>query len=87
MLLERRDHHVELIVEDDGKGFEPDEAAKPDAKKIGLLNMRERAAFVGGTLEIESTPDEGTTVFARVPVRAEDLPRESGQGVEDKEHE
>jgi signal transduction histidine kinase len=30
--------------------------------------MRERAALVGGTLEIESAPGEGTTVFARVPL-------------------
>jgi signal transduction histidine kinase len=29
--------------------------------------MRERAALVGGTLEIESTPGEGTTLFARTP--------------------
>jgi two-component system, chemotaxis family, CheB/CheR fusion protein len=72
VLLERRDHHVALIVEDNGKGFEPDGAAKPDGKKIGLQNMRERAAYVGGMLEIESTPGEGTTIFARVPVLIED---------------
>jgi signal transduction histidine kinase len=30
--------------------------------------MRERAGLVGGTLEIESTPDEATTIFARVPL-------------------
>ncbi len=81
VLLERRDHHVALIVEDDGKGFEPDGGAKLDGKRIGLLNMRERAAYVGGRLEIESTPGEGTTVFARVPARAEeDSPREGGDG-------
>jgi two-component system CheB/CheR fusion protein len=77
VLLERRDHHVALIIEDDGKGFEPNGDAKPDAKKIGMLNMRERAAYVGGMLEIESTPGEGTTVFARIPVRTEeDSPRD-----------
>ncbi|HEX6625630.1 MAG TPA: PAS domain S-box protein, partial [Pyrinomonadaceae bacterium] len=54
VLLERRNQHVALIVEDDGKGFEPDMAAKPDGKRIGLHNMRERAAFVGGMLKIES---------------------------------
>jgi signal transduction histidine kinase len=36
--------------------------------------MRERAALVGGTAEIESQPDEGTTVFIRIPAPA--LPRE-----------
>lgn len=80
VLLERRDHHVALIVEDDGKGFEPDKGATPEGKKIGLLNMHERAASAGGTLEIESGPDQGTTVFARVPIREEDLPRDNGAG-------
>jgi two-component system CheB/CheR fusion protein len=67
VLLERRDHSVVLIVEDDGTGFNPDGAAAAH-EGLGLLGMRERAALVGGTLEIESAPAQGTTVFARVPV-------------------
>ncbi|HEX3560623.1 MAG TPA: CheR family methyltransferase [Pyrinomonadaceae bacterium] len=67
VLLERRDHHVVLIVEDDGAGFNPEEATASH-EGLGLLGMRERAALVGGSLEIESAPGEGTTVFARVPV-------------------
>ena len=35
---------------------------------IGLAGMRERAAAVGGTLEIEPTPGGGTTVLARIPI-------------------
>ena len=68
VILERRDRHVALIVEDDGAGFEPAEATRGEAG-MGLFNMRERAALVGGTLEIETAPGEGTTVFARVPAR------------------
>jgi PAS domain S-box-containing protein len=67
VLLERRDGHVVLIVEDDGGGFDPDEIAESQ-QGLGLLGMRERAALVGGTLEIESSPNEGTTIFARVPI-------------------
>ncbi|HEV7377339.1 MAG TPA: CheR family methyltransferase [Pyrinomonadaceae bacterium] len=67
VLLERRDHHVVLIVEDDGTGFDL-EVATDAQEGLGLLGMRERAALIGGTLEIESTQGEGTTVFARVPV-------------------
>jgi two-component system CheB/CheR fusion protein len=67
VLLERRDHHVVLIVEDDGAGFKLDEAAEAH-DGLGLIGMRERAMLVGGTLEIESEPLKGTTVFARVPV-------------------
>jgi len=36
---------------------------------MGLIGMRERAALVGGTLQIESKPKEGTAIFARVPVQ------------------
>jgi two-component system CheB/CheR fusion protein len=66
VLLERRDHHVVLIVEDDGIGFNADEATAHEG--LGLLGMRERAALIGGTLEIESAPGDSTTIFARVPL-------------------
>jgi PAS domain S-box-containing protein len=70
VLLERRDHQVVLIVEDDGVGFDPKKMASQNGEKgMGLIGMRERAMLVGGTLEIESKPKEGTTIFARVPVK------------------
>ena len=34
--------------------------------------MRERAELLGGTLQIESAPGQGTTVWARIPVRRQD---------------
>jgi signal transduction histidine kinase len=37
-------------------------------KRLGLLGMKERLALVVGTLTIESTPQAGTTVFARIPL-------------------
>jgi len=70
VLLERRDNQVVLIVEDDGVGFKPHKEASGDGNKgMGLIGMRERAALVGGTIQIESKPKEGTTIFARVPVQ------------------
>ncbi|HYN24552.1 MAG TPA: PAS domain S-box protein [Pyrinomonadaceae bacterium] len=74
IILEHREGHVSLIVEDDGVGFDGAQAFGPNDKGLGLIGMRERAALVGGTAEIESQPDEGTTVFIRIPVPA--LPRE-----------
>ena len=57
-----------LIVEDNGAGFNPSqEIGGDDHKGMGLIGMRERAALVGGTLQIESKPKEGTTIFVRVP--------------------
>jgi two-component system CheB/CheR fusion protein len=67
VILERYKHYVLLIIEDDGVGFVPN----PTPDKIhgmGLVGMRERAAFIGGTMEIESVPGTGTTLFVRVPV-------------------
>jgi signal transduction histidine kinase len=69
VLLERRDNQVVLIIEDDGVGFNSNQDAGREDKGLGLIGMRERAALVGGTLQIESKPNEGTTIFARVPVQ------------------
>jgi two-component system CheB/CheR fusion protein len=69
VLLESRDRSVVLVVEDDGIGFEPGDARVAD-KGIGLVGMRERAALIGATLQIESAPGEGTAVYLRCPVQA-----------------
>jgi signal transduction histidine kinase len=54
-----------VTIDDDGVGF--DEATiRGDA--LGLLGMRERLALVGGTLAVESSPEAGTTLAARVPL-------------------
>jgi PAS domain S-box-containing protein len=68
VLLDRRADHVLLVVEDDGLGFEPGEADQAGGG-FGLLGMRERAALVGATLEIESVPGKGTTILVRTPIQ------------------
>jgi PAS domain S-box-containing protein len=73
ILLEHRRDHVLAIVEDDGEGFDTEavmDAASAEPR-LGLLGMRERVALVGGTLEIETSPGSGTTVFVRIPLLAE----------------
>jgi PAS domain S-box-containing protein len=67
VILERRADHVLLIVEDDGVGFEADDARHQDG--FGLFGMQERAALVGATLEIESSGGKGTTVLVRIDLR------------------
>ncbi|MGE3512732.1 MAG: PAS domain-containing protein, partial [Vicinamibacterales bacterium] len=58
---------VSLVIEDDGVGFNVD-GAQDDTNAVGVLSMRERAAFIGADLQIESAPGRGTTVYCRCPV-------------------
>ena len=67
ILLERHSDHVSLIVEDDGAGFEMDHQNGGHERGLGVIGMRERAALVGGSLDIESQPGKGTTVVVRIP--------------------
>lgn len=68
VLLEGRKNDVVLIIEDDGKGFDPSGAMQVTREKgLGLLGIKERAAIVGGTVQIESEPGSGTTVFVTIP--------------------
>lgn len=53
-------HHV--LVENDGVGFEPPNASDHPGKHLGLTIMQERAAHIGGTLRVESDPEEGTRI-------------------------
>ncbi len=59
---------VEVVISDDGHGLD---AAGPTTG-FGLLGMRERAALLGGILEIASEPGAGTRVRAVLPVRETD---------------
>ncbi len=55
-----------LVIEDDGAGFSVKD--KNNRRKgIGLIGMQERAALIGGSVEIESSRRKGTTIFVRVP--------------------
>jgi signal transduction histidine kinase len=56
---------LEFLVEDDGRGFQPQEPLR-HGNRQGLGNMRQRAAAIGGTLAIKSVPGKGTGVRLRV---------------------
>lgn len=59
------DSSVELIVEDDGKGFE----YSPETAGFGILGMQKRARSVGSTLYIFSTPGRGTQVRVKASLQ------------------
>ena len=64
IVLEPDGAGLRVVVEDDGVGFDVE---RGPGQRLGLRGMRERLALVGGTLEIESGPGRGTSLFVRVP--------------------
>ena len=66
--LEGRSDRLQLVIEDNGRGIDAEVARRPPQGRYGLIGMRERAALLGGTLEIESTDGRGTTIYVRVPL-------------------
>jgi len=66
LALRSADHRIRLSVSDDGAGFSAEAAGKKPAS-FGVAGMRERAALLGGTLELRSAPGKGTTVVLELP--------------------
>ena len=71
--LRRHDATVELVVEDDGSGFDPAHPPAPSTggRGLGIHSMRERAAVHKGALAIDSAPGRGTRVAVEIPLAAE----------------
>jgi PAS domain S-box-containing protein len=70
--IDKSDHRVQVIVEDDGDGFDLLKLQSPDKKKggFGLFNVRERLEYLGGSFDIESKPGQGTRVAMAVPLES-----------------
>jgi PAS domain S-box-containing protein len=67
--LELSDHCVDLAIVDDGIGFATDGVGQTaNSSGLGLLSMRERAQFGGGSLQIQSSPGQGTRLSVRMPL-------------------
>ena len=54
--------HHNILIENDGIGFEIQEASDHPGKHVGLSIMSERANYLGGELRVESETDEGTRI-------------------------
>lgn len=62
--LRRSNGGAELEIDDDGLGFDP----SSPSSGLGMPNLRERVASLGGELTILSIPGEGTTIRAQLPL-------------------
>jgi signal transduction histidine kinase len=65
VVLRHADGGLQLIVHDDGVGFDPRRPRQ--GSSLGLVSMRERLRLVNGTFEVDSGPGRGTAVTAWVP--------------------
>jgi signal transduction histidine kinase/ligand-binding sensor domain-containing protein len=66
--VRRVEDSVELVVEDDGKGFDPAAAGAGGGRGgFGLSGMRERARLLGGTVSVRTGAGAGTTITTRIP--------------------
>lgn len=65
--LKSKADDIELVVADDGEGFDPDAVAP---RHFGLLTMRERTEALGGRMVVESAWGSGTKVIVRIPAGA-----------------
>jgi PAS domain S-box-containing protein len=67
VLFSAENGHIQVEIEDDGRGIAPGDLAK--ARSLGLKGMRERIAYLGGSLEIGPAPRGGTRIRLRVPAK------------------
>ena len=73
LVCDIEDNNLEVLVRDDGIGFEHAGMNYETKKSYGLNIMKERTSEMGGTLEIMSEPGKGSTIRLRVPLKKEEL--------------
>jgi signal transduction histidine kinase len=70
--LRREPEEIELVIADNGRGYDPADAARPRSEasglNLGIMGMRERLRPWNGSVIVESSPGRGTVVRARVPL-------------------
>ena len=80
--LTQSGNFLQLVISDDGVGFNPNHRANGRKGKggLGLLGMRERATYVGGEFRIKSIRGAGTEIEVRIPLppKGQRLPAPAG---------
>ena len=65
IVLTRKQASVLVMIEDDGRGFDP---KRPSVAGLGLQGMRERVELLDGSFQVEAAPRTGTTLIVELPV-------------------
>ncbi|MFI5251290.1 MAG: ATP-binding protein [Bacteroidota bacterium] len=69
---------IRVIIRDNGRGIDPLPSGSPSKTEtsFGLFNIRERLKHLGGSLEINSAPNAGTTITLTIPLTSGDIREE-----------
>ncbi len=69
MRVVKIDGTIQIVIQDNGRGFDPDSVGVSETagSGIGLVMMRERMSTINGRLDITSRPGEGTRITAEIP--------------------
>ncbi|MFW6200393.1 MAG: PAS domain-containing sensor histidine kinase [Gemmatimonadota bacterium] len=78
---DRPHRRIVVEVEDDGVGFDSEKKQTEEGGGLGLIGMQERAAIVGGALEIGSRAGGGTWIRMEIPVDGQETKTEAGAGL------
>ncbi|KAA3662682.1 MAG: sensor histidine kinase [Chloroflexi bacterium] len=71
--LDMGQEQVVAVVEDNGRGFNPDEVMDGGTRTIGLSTLRERIQMLGGDLNIQSSIGQGARIEFSIPIESEHL--------------
>lgn len=64
--LTQHDDSLNIVVEDNGKGFKYDKTKSENG--MGLSSIRRRVTFINGSFDVESSPNQGTTILIDIPL-------------------
>jgi two-component system CheB/CheR fusion protein len=68
--IRQPDGQLAVTISDQGRGFDPEALSRQnrgERPSVGLTNVRERVGLLGGSLSIESQPEQGTRITVRIP--------------------
>ncbi len=70
VMLHRKGDSIEITVSDEGVGFDLDKTGRSRNRRtgLGLFSVRERIRMTGGTVEIDTAPDQGTRIRITTPL-------------------
>ncbi|MBI5257227.1 MAG: hypothetical protein HY855_12060 [Burkholderiales bacterium] len=77
--LRRRAGRLLMRVSDAGVGFDPEAVSARPRRGLGLLSVRERLSFIGGTMKLRAMPGDGTVALLSAPL-GDDEPSDPNEG-------